>query len=1662
MAQERSTSGWSSAALEAFDPYGLLEDNEQGAQLANVDGDDDGDDDDDEPYYMLSERGVSSPLASYDDDQILTAQEKWLGDHWSSLLDLDNTSIKPEDNFFDLGGTSVEALKLGAATNHQGQLLAVPDVFRNPTLSDMAKAIQDGNQRIKDYDQEIKAFSLLEDPGSIDTISKEIESQYHIGHDIIEDLYPCTPLQKGLMALSLLKPGVYLEQHVYTIPKTWETEAFRTALQATANAHPILRTRIVQTERCGWLQVLDRTAIEWVDAPNLETYLAMDSKKMMGFGDPLLRCALIEGTPVVYPQFVLTIHHAIEDGWSMNLLPRKITETYEGLCSTPKLGFNRFVKYIKEVNTNESKDYWLSELAGPNPITFPRLPSVTYKPLANGRVLHYLQLPESHQSSVTVSSKIRAAWSMIAARYIDSNDTIIGVTVSGRSVPITGITDMLGPTIATIPVRIRMEPNITVQEFLEIVQRQATEMIPHEQYGLESIKALNNDAYLACSFQNLLIIQPLQESMGTKDRDNALREVPMDFPNYLNYALTVECTLMPDDGLKVEVGFDKGVIDEQQVKRVVLQFEHVLCQIQLEGNAHKSLKDIELTSPADKEEIMRWNIENPVVQNDCVHHLIEGEVAVHPESPAICAWDGNMSYAKLDCLAGILARLLIKNGVGPEVFVPLCFEKSLWIVVAIFAVMKAGGAFVLLDPSQPLNRLKSIMSVVQASVIIASPQQVNRFSTVTEKVIVIDSSILESLSCNTRALNVDVKSSNALYVTFTSGTTGEPKASVTEHVSCASAFKAQIRAGYFSNTSRVLQFASYSFDTSVEEILATLMAGGCICIPAEKERLSDLPEAIKRMNVNLLELTASATTLLTPESVLPGLKVLRQGGEPMTTSLINCWGHHLQLENSYGPSECCVTATLRTMTPGTDPTNIGRGINCLLWIAEFADYTRLAPIGTVGELLIQGPNVARGYLNKDTEAATAFIQAPLLPNTFEGQSHRLYKTGDMARYNSDGTVSILGRKDAQVKLRGQRLELAEIEYQVSANDAVAQSVAVKAKTGPFQDELVTVIQFREGIGKLCDSQNGMHRIEVPGLSETISTIRRHLELHLPSYMVPSVWVAVNHLPMTMAGKCNREAVSEWLESTSSKARMEIQAATMPLDTSIIIADNEVTALTLSTKLAELISNGNEQIRTSLYGKDLFLSSTGINSISIVTLASFIRQTFNVSLGIEILTNSCLTVRQLANYVERSRAGDLQVKSVIEVDLAGELSKLQKSLLTEIESSQTRDSVSENSIETIFVTGATGYLGTHILRAALFHPQIKRVVAHARATTEEHGLDRVISSARKAGWWASRLLSKLEVWIGDLGAHHLGLTMPQWEELSGRSSEARRIDAIIHNGAAVNWYKDYNALKTINVTSTLNLLCATACSPSIQKFVFVSGGPHWDDTEEDEKDEDLIKQVKDSNGYCQTKIISELLTKSFSRTSQENQKRIRIIKPGYIIGTASEGISNIDDFLWRLVAGAVNIQGVIRENADSWVFLAPVDTVTDVILTSMLHEGDKNTVLTKVLDGLTVGELWSTIATHFNYKLHPLDDKEFSTRLLEDVEELKQKHPLWPVMHLMDQGHGKIGSNITLEQRETNLAKRGNTLAAVMSNVEYLIRIGFLPNAQGERVATSAESNFSRT
>jgi non-ribosomal peptide synthetase component F len=299
-----------------------------------------------------------------------------------------------------------------------------------------------------------------------------------------------------------------------------------------------------------------------------------------------------------------------------------------------------------------------------------------------------------------------------------------------------------------------------------------------------------------------------------------------------------------------------------------------------------------------------------------------------------------------------------------------------------------------------------------------------------KNIISLDRAYVEQLTVNSLELASIVKSHNALYATFTSGSTGKPKGAVVEHRSCVSGFQAQVDAGFFKENSRVFQFASYSFDSSIEQILATLLGGGTICIPSESERMGDLAGVMNRLAVNLADLTPSVASLLEPVEV-PKLRVLRLSGESVPSTLIQKWAGRVRLENSYGPSECCVTSVANCkVLLDTDGTNICRSIGCLTWIVEPNEPIKLAPISTVSELVLQGPIIGRGYINDAQATAAAFMEHASWLD-FSGRfPSRLYRTGDLARYDSgeNNLLSITGKDLNNVRISFNKRVVMPLSY----------------------------------------------------------------------------------------------------------------------------------------------------------------------------------------------------------------------------------------------------------------------------------------------------------------------------------------------------------------------------------------------------------------------------------------------------------------------------------------------------------------------------------------------------------------------------------------------------------------------------------------------------------
>ncbi|KAH7127879.1 hypothetical protein B0J13DRAFT_588601 [Dactylonectria estremocensis] len=537
----------------------------------------------------------------------------------------------------------------------------------------------------------------------------------------------------------------------------------------------------------------------------------------------------------------------------------------------------------------------------------------------------------------------------------------------------------------------------------------------------------------------------------------------------------------------------------------------------------------------DKAVIWGWNKDVPPTTHACMHTLISDMVREQPDAPAICSWDGDFTYQEVEDHSDLLAHHLISLGLKVGDVVPLCFEKSRWTVIALMAVNKAGAAFVLMDPSQPLQRRQTMAAVVQAPLILTSRSLgPSGMETAPEaQTVVVDEPTLQSLAKSTSPKGAlpDVPTDSLLYCIFTSGSTGVPKGVMIDHKTYTTS--AIIRSGAigYARDSRALDFTSYAFDVSIDSMLCTLLRGGCLCIPTDDDRMNDLSGAIRRLKVNMANMTPSVARILDAD-IVPSLHSLGLGGESSSAADIANWGKETRIVVGYGPSECTIGCTVNPSAAGKPYVSIGAGTGAVIWLVDPADHNKLVPVGAVGELLVEGPVVGQGYLGDPEKTAAAFIEDPtwLLEGGggVPGRHGRLYKTGDLVRYDPDGKVGFIfvGRKDTQIKLRGQRVELGEIEYHVKnllpGTEVVAEIVAPQGQGK--ESMIVAFIADREAAKAEGASTEARHQELSPRVRELVAELDDKLSQVLPIYMVPSAYIGLNKIPMLVSGKTDRKSL----------------------------------------------------------------------------------------------------------------------------------------------------------------------------------------------------------------------------------------------------------------------------------------------------------------------------------------------------------------------------------------------------------------------------------------------------------------------------------------------------------------------------------------------------------
>jgi amino acid adenylation domain-containing protein/thioester reductase-like protein len=1580
-----------------------------------------------------------------------TKQERKMQMLWAKVLNLRPDMISADDAFVRLGGDSILAMKLAAAARDEGILLTVADVFQYPRLSQLASVANSLECTQNTERDRLAAFTLIGGVATTQLFYQDVISQCAVSPDMIEDMYPCTPFQEGLMVLSLKLPGAYVARHVFELSDSLRlnVEGLRLAWETVVQSTPILRTRIILTESAGLMQVVVKEKINWTMDSDLNRYVDRDREDHMGYGTPLARYAIVnstvEGTNRCY--LVWTTHHAIYDGWSLPIILASVGEIYEELSTLEAtdvdvlrgsrrfLPFNLFVASLQGLDRMAAETFWRAQLCEGEPSTFPSSKSTTLsRPSVSFQ--HKVKFVRRPVSDFSTSTVIRLAWAILLGKYANAKDVVFGVTMSGRTRAVANIESIIGPTINTVPIRILLEPSKLVIDLLNNIQTQMLDMIPFEHMGLPEIGRINPRAKAACEFQSLLIVQPKNESsldtsiLGPRKQD-FINESTFD-----TYPLTMECRLA-DEGMEATAIYDPQVISEIQIQRMIFQFQHIMQALCLE-QSHIKLQEIETISPEDIQQLSEWNPKIPSVDLSCVHDLIEQTMHDQPDSPAVCSWDGDLTYRSLSDMSSRLAHLLVGRGVRAESKVPIVFDKSTWAVVAILGIIKAGGAFVPLDPSHPVLRLQAICSQVQATVVLCSVVHAGMCSNLLPvgHVIAIGEPELSLLPEDSSNLSVDVFPHNALYTIFTSGTTGTPKGVVIEHGAYCSSARAHIKALAFDRRVRHLQFASYAFDTGVEDILSTLIAGGCLCIPSERERKEDIVGAIARMNVTSADLTPSYVSIIAPEDV-PSLKALILGGESLTSKIVQVWADKVRLMNAYGTTECSVTNVVNSeVTADTEPANIGFAVGGACWIVDLGDSDQLAPIGTIGELLIEGPTLARGYLNDEFRTQKAFINDPAWACNAQGwgKPRRFYKTGDLVRYNDDGSIKYLGRKDTQVKLRGQRLELHEIESHLALHPQVKCGVAMLPGSGPYQDNLTAVIQLSSLLRPAKpDSFEVISRSELDDTSFDWSDMSKFLSDRLPAYMIPTTWIVTEGMPFDTSGKLDRSRVRAALESLPfTESKFNSYKVTEPS----LIPAYDVVALEISSKIASLVAADLKGHGTDIEGLNVELSSIGMDSIRIASLAGFIKRTYGVAVGIQQLFGSGIRVRDVGEQVRCLKAG-LCHEIHPRLDLLAEFSALD-GCLASIQSMRPQLGI-------VFLTGATGFLGTQILRQLLSRPNIVKVITHVRATSPKHGRQRIIDSAKAAKWWSQPLSSKLEVWVGDLALTKLGLDRKQWASL-------KSVNAIIHNGATVKWNADFHALKPANVNSTFDLLTSIAKASPQPKFVYISGGR---DFAAEMDDKSIADELAPLDGYSQTKFVSEMLVNQFMQRSSKGD-RVAILKPDLIIGTAQEGIANVDDFLWRYVAASVSINAYPEPDQDDWLWVSSASYIAARAI-EVLHDDAERPAIPR--NGVRMQEFWDTVNMPLQGKLQPVSDRKWLRAIREDVDSRKEAHPLWPVMHLLrEEGNFRSRKGQVKGDVETDEELR----AAVKKNVEYLLNIGFLGEHGEGHVAASEEQGSTRS
>jgi amino acid adenylation domain-containing protein len=1058
--------------------------------------------------------------------------EESLAEIWSELLGVDE--VGRWDHFFQLGGHSLLAVRLVERMRRRGLHAEVGALFTTPVLAELAAAVGGETREVAvpangippGCDAITPAMLPLAALGQadVDRIVAGVEG----GAANVQDIYALAPLQEGILFHYLLKQDgdPYLLSTLYAFERREPLVAYLDALQGVIDRHDILRTAVAWEGLPEPVQVVWRRAEMAVEEVVLDPAEGDAAQALWDRFDPrrtrldirrapLMRAALAHDAAEDRWLLLLQDHHLISDHTTMEVLHEEIRAIQQGRAAElpAPLPFRNFVAQARLGVREAEHEAFFRALLGD--VDEPTAPFGLLDVRGDGSEADVaLQTVEPELAmrlrararalGVSAASLCHVAWGQVVARAAGRGDVVYGTVLFGRMQGGEGADRAMGLFMNMLPVRVRMGDE-GAEASVRGMHRQLAELLRHEHASLalaQRSSGVEAPAPLFTSFLNY------RHEDGTRARSLLARDAlegmrRLRVHDRSNYPVGLSVNDWGDE-LNVTAQAPASV----GAARVCALMHRALQTLveALETEPGQALGTLDVLPEAERRRVVEeWNrTEAPYPNDACIHQLFEAQVARTPGAVAAVYEGESLTYAELNARANRLAHHLRERGVRPDARVAVCLERGLEMVVAVLAVLKAGGAYLPLDPSYPPERLRYMLQDAAPGVVLThssiAAADDGPFAGVEVEVVALDASTWDDRP-DTDPAPGELGPGHLAYMIYTSGSTGQPKGVMVPHRGVCNLVTTPFPGFALEPESRVLQFSSFSFDACVFELFRTLCSGATLYLAPRGKLLTSeaLAQTVDAHGITHVVLPPAILEPMPEGETLASIRTMVVAGDAVRESLVRRWAPGRVMVDAYGPSEATVCASLypcRGDEPG-DP-SIGRPIaNARIYLLDGAGEP--VPVGAVGELLVGGAGVARGYHGRPGLTAERFV-----PDPFGEPGARLYRTGDLGRWRADGTLEFLGRNDFQVKIRGFRIELGEIEGRLREHPTVREAVVVAREEGPGDQRLVAYWTGEGGV----DAE----------------ALRAHLGERLPEHMVPAAYVHLETLPLTPGGKLDRKAL----------------------------------------------------------------------------------------------------------------------------------------------------------------------------------------------------------------------------------------------------------------------------------------------------------------------------------------------------------------------------------------------------------------------------------------------------------------------------------------------------------------------------------------------------------